>query len=212
MRNSRHSGFGTLAVTLAATILLPATPSRAAAVPAEAFVRGKIDEFADLIQSGLPKRFDTLRTRVRQIADFDSFAKQALGAPWATASATERQQFKDAMQGLLESHYMSKPSSVFDKEKITISGATPSGTATVVTGAVKRKDVDINFLVKIEPDHDQWRVLDVTIDGLSLLEDYRSQFQSYLKKKTLAQLITRLHDKAEANMKSAAPADAPAKP
>jgi len=203
---------GPLTAVLIAGFLLTTTPSRAAAVSAEAFVRSKIDEFADLIQGSQPKRFETLRTRVRQIADFDGFAKQSLGAPWTSASAAERQQFKDAMQGLLESHYMSKPATVFDKEKITISGATPSGTATAVAGAVKRKDVDITFLVKVEPDHDQWRVLDVTIDGLSLLEDYRAQFQSYLKKKTLAQLVTRLHEKAQANMRSANPADVSPKP
>jgi phospholipid transport system substrate-binding protein len=192
-----------------ALLAVVGTPAVHAAQPLTAaqFVRTKIDEFADLIQSNKADRFTILRDRVRRIADFDGFAKQALASQWASASPGERQRFKDAMQALLESHYMSKPATIFDKEKITVEEATVSGEVTNVRSLVKRKDVDIEVLAKLKAGADTWRVEDVTIDGLSLLEDYRSQFQSFLKKKTLAQLITRLHERAEANMRGSADGD-----
>ncbi|MBI5507470.1 MAG: ABC transporter substrate-binding protein [Deltaproteobacteria bacterium] len=168
--------------------------------PADVFVRAQIDELADVLTGGAPNRFEVLRARVRAVADFDGFAAKALGKTWGTLAAEEQQRFKTAMQGLLESHYMNKPGAIFDKNKVVVKEATPKDGSAAVRLTLKRKDVDVGVVVKVHPGPGAWIVDDVVIDGLSLLEDYRSQFQTFLKKKTVAELIAKLDAKAKANL------------
>jgi phospholipid transport system substrate-binding protein len=182
-----------------ALFLLPAA-AEAAPPAADAFVRGKVDELADLLASDKPDRLDQVRDRVREVADFSGFAERALGKTWAKLSKDERAQFQAALQELLESHYMAHPGKVFDKNKLVVQSAKNDAEGALVTATVKQKDVDIGVIVKLKKVGDGWLVRDVVLDNLSLLEDYRAQFQSYLKKKTLAELTAKLKSKAAANL------------
>ena len=172
----------------------------AAPPPADVFVRGKVDELADLLASGKPDRLNQVRDRVRQVADFSGFAERALGKTWQDLSKDEKARFQAALQKLLESHYMAHSGSVFDKNKLVVKSVAAEPEGATVTAAVKQPDVDVGVVVKLKSVGDTWQVRDVILDGLSLLEDYRSQFQSYLKKKSMGQLIDKLEAKAQANL------------
>jgi phospholipid transport system substrate-binding protein len=172
----------------------------ARAPAADVFVRAKIDELADLLASPRADRLDQVRDRVREVAYFSGFSERALGKTWATLSKDEKARFQAAMQELLESHYMARPNSVFDKNKVQVRSAEADEDTAVVVATVKQKDVDIGVVVKLKAKGDAWQVQDVVIDGLSLLEDYRAQFQTFLKKKSLAELVDKLKSKARANL------------
>jgi len=172
----------------------------AAEPAAEFFVRTQIAELAAVLASGKPERFDVLRARMRAVADFDGFAKQALGKAWQKLSAEQQRRFTSALQGLLESYYMNKPGAIFDKEKVVVKEAKVAGRGVLVSAAIKQKDVDVGLVIKLHQGPTSWLVEDVAIDGLSMLEDYRAQFQSYLKKKSVDELTSRLASKAAANL------------
>jgi phospholipid transport system substrate-binding protein len=188
------------ALLLVLALVLAPTATFAAPPAADAFVRGKVDELADLLASDQADRLDQVRERVRQVADFSGFAERALGKSWVDLAKDERTQFQAALQALLESHYMARPGKVFDKNKLVVQSAKLDAEGAVVTASVKQKDVDIGVVIKLRKAGDGWQVRDVVLDGLSLLEDYRSQFNSYLKKKSLSQLIDKLKSKAQANL------------
>jgi phospholipid transport system substrate-binding protein len=154
---------------------------RRRAAPPDEFVRTEIDALADLLASGAPTASRRCATRIRANADFDGFAREALGQTWATLSPREQKRFKESIQRLLESHYMSKPSSIFDKKKVSVQGAKVAGEEAEVSFTVARKDADVGVVVRLHRGRSGWIAEDVVIDGLSLLEDYRAQFRSYLK-------------------------------
>lgn len=178
---------------------LVASPVNAAeARPPDAFVRNEIGALGDLLTGGAPDRFDVLRDRIRAIADFEGFARRSLGKTWETLSPRDRRRFKETLQRLLESHYLSKPSSIFDPRKVSVQEGKVTGDQAEVPLTVKRKDADVAVVVKLHRDRTGWIAEDVAIDGLSLLEDYRAQFRSFLKKRSVAQLIDRLDARAKA--------------
>jgi phospholipid transport system substrate-binding protein len=180
-------------------VLLVTTPVRAAeTTPPDEFVRAEIGALADLLSGGAPNRFDVVRNRIRAIADFDGFARKSLGKTWETLSPREQKRFKEAVQRLLESYYMSKPSSIFDKKKVSVQGAKVKGEEAEVALTVERKDVDVAVAVKLHRANAGWIVDDVAVDGLSLLEDYRAQFRNFLKKRSVRELIDRLNARAKA--------------
>jgi phospholipid transport system substrate-binding protein len=180
-------------------VLLATTPaSGAEAPPPDDFVRAEIGALADLLTGGAPDRFDVLRQRIRAIADFDGFARSSLGKTWGTLGPGEQRRFTAAIQRLLESHYMGRPSSIFDERKVSVDGAKVTGEAAEVGLTVARKDVDVGVVVKLRRAGAGWIAEDVAIDGLSLLEDYRAQFRSFLRKHTVRELIDRLDARAKA--------------
>lgn len=181
---------------LALAVAAPA--SAAETPPPEAFVRGEIDALADLLAGGAPDRVDALRDRIRAIADFEGFARRSLGKTWGTLSRGEQRRFEAAIQRLLESYYLGRPGSIFDKRKVAVRGARSAGERADVVLAIARKDADVEVVVKLRREDAGWIADDVAIDGLSLLEDYRAQFRSFLKKRSVRELIDRLESRAKA--------------
>jgi phospholipid transport system substrate-binding protein len=179
-------------------VLVTVPVSAAEPEPPDDFVRAEIGALGDLLTGGAPDRVEVLRDRIRAIADFDGFARKSLGKRWATLSAAEQRRFKAAIQRLLESYYMSKPGSIFDKRKVSVQGAKVTGEEADVALTVARKDADVAVVVKLQRVRGGWVAQDVAIDGLSLLEDYRAQFRSFLRKRSVRELIERLESRAKA--------------
>ena len=168
-------------------------------VAADDFVRGEISMFMATIRSSDPGRFVTLRHKMQQVMDFDKFSKSVMGSKWNTTSAADKRKFVAALQSLMESYYINRPANVFVSNRMTVDEVIPSGANTAVRCTIKQSDVDIEVMIKLSPVGSSWQIEDVTVDGLGLIEDYRAQFQSFLKRKTLDQLITRLQERAAAN-------------
>lgn len=179
--------------------LAASSVNAAEARPPDAFVRDEIGALGDLLTGGAPDRYDVLRDRIRAIADFEGFARRSLGKTWATLSPRDQRRFKETLQRLLESHYLSKPGAIFDPRKASVQEAKVTGDEAEVPLTVKRKDADVAVVVKLHRGRTGWIADDVAIDGLSLLEDYRAQFRSFLRKRSVAQLIERLDARAKAS-------------
>lgn len=178
-----------------------ASPARAAAGAPEKFVNDSLDRFARQLSASSSDKLEGLRAQVRDVVDFDLFAERSLGGKWQSLTADERRQFTSALRALLESRYMGAPKQVFDKGKITIKGGKAVGDNAEVNGLVKRKDVDIEVVLHLKDAGTGWRVFDVVIDGMSLAGDYKTQFDAFLKKKTIAALTERLTARAAAATK-----------
>lgn len=180
-------------------LLVAATPAGAAgpAAPDE-FVRAEIGTLADLLGGDAPDRLEAVRRRVRALADFDGFARRSLGRTWETLSPAERKRFTEALQRLLESHYMSRPGAIFDERRVHVRGAEVTGEEAEVALEVERKDADVAVAVKLRRAGEGWIAEDVVIDGLSLLEDYKAQFRAFLRKRPVRELVDRLNARARA--------------
>src|SRR5262249_56940877 len=100
----------------------------------------------------------------------------SLGRHWAARTPAEQKEFVALFADLLERSYISKIE-VYGGEKITFSGEAVDGEqATVRTKLMTRQGTDVPIDYRMLRRGDRWLVYDVMIEGISLVSNYRTQF------------------------------------
>jgi phospholipid transport system substrate-binding protein len=133
-----------------------------------------------------------LREAVAPYFDFQEMAKRSLGIYWKDRSPSEREEFIRLYQELLENSYAGKIES-YQGEKIVYGKETVDPPYAVVrTGIVtmKGEEIPVNYLLLQEGN--RWRIYDVVIERISLVNNFRSQFGSILQKSSFPELIRKL--------------------
>lgn len=139
-----------------------------------------------------------IETDVRKIFDFDEFASRTAGANWRSFTPEQKKAFSNAFADLLLSTYLEKIDG-YNGEKILYTGevSSPSGDRVEVQTDLKLNDgKTIPVAYRMLSKQGDWRVYDVLVEGISLVKNYRTQFQDILSKGTPDQLIARVQDKA----------------
>jgi phospholipid transport system substrate-binding protein len=141
------------------------------------------------------------RARLREITDevFDwsEMARRSLGVRWRNATPKERERFVDAFQQLLAERYLTDIDTARGNEKYTIDRVSQDTTdarvdTTLITHSRERIEVSYFFHLG---ENGVWRVHDVSIEGVDLVDHYRGVFDRLLVNGTLDQLIQRLEEK-----------------
>lgn len=176
---------------LAAALLFAAAPaagSASAAVhAAQDHLRTALDSwFKAQGPSREPARAKA-RTAVSDLIDFDTFAKETLGAEWDKLKPQERTRYTAALKGAMEANYLHKmrqgQSSDVQKVKsdVTSEAKQDGGRTLVKTRVVSGQDtIDIDYLM--EKQKKGWRAVDVMTDGVSTADTYRELVARQLPK------------------------------
>jgi len=132
-----------------------------------------------------------LRDAVAPYFNFQEMAKRSLGIYWKDRSPSEREEFTRLYQELLENSYAGKIES-YQGEKILYGKETADPPYAVVRTAIvtMNGDIPVNYLLLLEGS--RWRIYDVVIEGISLVNNYRSQFGSILQKSSFQELMRKL--------------------
>lgn len=173
-------------------------PSPAAAgLPTEQ-LRVQVDRVFKLLEDPQFKkdRPQQRRLAVRKVADeifdFSETARRSLGQHWQQRTPAEQQEFVKLFADLLEQSYVSKIE-LFDGEKIGYTGDTAQGDqATVRTKIVTRQGSEIPVNYRMHLKGDRWLVYDVEIEGVSLVANYRSQFNKIIRTSSYDELVRKL--------------------
>ena len=139
------------------------------------------------------------RTAVRKIAedifDFTETAKRSLGRHWQPRTPAERKEFVDLFANLLERSYLSKIE-LYSGEKIAYLGDTIEGDqATVRTRIANKHGTEIPVDYKMYRHGDRWLVYDVVIEGVSLIANYRTQFNKIIQTSSYQELVRKMKAK-----------------
>ncbi len=141
---------------------------------------------------------DKIFAITRKLFDYTEMSKRALARNWKSFSPQEQLQFVDVFADHLSNSYMDKIQGEYKGETIVFLGQemVADGKA-LVTTKVQRQPSDISVDYSMLLVDNQWRVYDVNIEGVSLIKNYRTQFDQILVKESPAQLIERLKKKVE---------------
>ena len=136
------------------------------------------------------------RAAVRRIAenifDFTETAKRSLGRHWPPRTAAERKEFVDLFANLLERSYLSKIE-LYSGEKIAYLGDTIDGDqASVRTRIASKHGTEIPVDYKMYRHGDRWLVYDVVIEGVSLIANYRTQFNKIIQTSSYQELVRKM--------------------
>ncbi len=170
----------------------------------------KRPEFTDAAQR--PALMDKVEFEIRRIFDFREFSARTVGANWRSFTPDQQDRFAEAFASLLRATYLEKFDG-YTGQQVLFTGELVSGKGDKVevqtTVVVKDKQVPVAYRMLQKQD---WVVYDVIVEGVSLVKNYRTQFQDLLEKGTADQLIDRVKAKAEEVRKQPAPSAQAAQP
>ncbi len=190
-------------LALALVVMLPMVRDAAAGPPTDQ-LRQSIDQVLKILSNPELKkdartadRRAMIRTVANDIFDFTEISQRSLGRFWPARTPAEREEFVRLFGDLLEQAYISKIEG-YSGEKILFPGESADGEQAVVKTRIVTKQgteipVDYRMLLK----GDRWRAYDVNIEGISLVANYRGQFNSIIQRSGYPELVARLKAKQD---------------
>ena len=188
-----------LALVLSAVTASPA----AAGVPSDQ-LKAQIDRVLKTLDDPELKKEGKARDRraaVRKIAndifDFGETARRSLGRHWQPRTPAERDEFVELFADLLERSYISKVE-LYGGEKIQYLGDTiEADQAKVQTKLLTKGGNEIPIEYRMHRKGDRWLVYDVVIEGVSLIANYRTQFNKIIQTASYQELVKKMKAKQE---------------
>lgn len=142
---------------------------------------------------------EKLRAYYREMIDEAELARRTLGANWRKLNPEQQREFMDLYRQLLEKAYADKIFSYnYDEAKLVFSKEVMMGQnqAEVETKTVTpTQEIPVAYRVILKDG--AWKVYDVLIENVSLVQNYRSQFNSILAKNTPEQMLETLRGKVK---------------
>ena len=196
-----------LALTI--TVMLTAGVARDVAAAAEAGtgapteqLRSRVERVVTILEDAELKtkpaaRRAALRTAASDIFDFTEITRRSLGRHWQTATPAEREDLVALMTALLERSYLGRIEQ-YSGERIVFAGETAEADlATVRTRLVGKGGVETPVDYRVYKVGERWLVYDVSVEGVSLVANYRAQFNKILQTSSTQGLVERLRGKQE---------------
>jgi len=166
-------------------------------------MKSTIDEVLTIIRDKelkQPGRVEERRQRLEQVVgdrfDYQEMSKRAMGAPWNTLPDKDKHEFVALFKTLLTNSYADKIESYSGEGVKYINERTENDYAEVRTKVLTGK-VEIPLDYRLLNKGGDWRVYDVVVDGVSLVNNYRGQFSKILRTSTYADLVDQLRKKSD---------------
>lgn len=186
-------------LVLLGLLLLIGAPTEASAGAPTDQLRASVDQIIKILDDPALKpegkaaeRRAAIRKEAVVVFDFTETAKRALGRHWQGLSDQDRQEFTALFTDLIERAYISKIER-YSGEKIAYTGeVVDSGLATVRTRFVTKQGTEVPIDYRMQQKGDRWLVYDVSIEGVSLINNYRTQFDKIIQTSSYAELVRKL--------------------
>jgi len=146
-------------------------------------------------EAGKRTKIERIQAIAEEFFDFSELSRRSLGQAWNQMTPEQQKEFVKLYESLLKRTYADRIVS-YTNEKLTYGKEIPLGENTFevqTTILSQGSEVPINYRVLEANGH--WKVYDVLIEGVSLINNYRSQFRAILANKAPTDLIEILRKK-----------------
>jgi phospholipid transport system substrate-binding protein len=145
----------------------------------------KAEEREGLIRKTLDERFD-----------WTEMASRSLSRYWAQRTDEEQKEFVPLYADLVKRTYVHKVVEGYSGEKVVYGEENiAKNYGTLKVKIVTKKNTDIPVEYRLRKEGDNWLIYDVAIEGVSVVNNYRAQFDSIMSKVSYANLVKMLRDK-----------------
>ncbi|WP_428609354.1 MlaC/ttg2D family ABC transporter substrate-binding protein [Sedimenticola sp.] len=184
---------------------LLATPAISAVVPEEVVRQTSDQMLAELmtrkqeLQASPGKIYDLVEHIVLPRFDFQRMSQLVLGKYWRRAKEAEKEAFVKAFRQLLVRTYATALLNYSGEEIVYLPSREDGGgsEATVNTAVQATGALPIPIDYRLYLNGEEWKVFDVSIDGISLVSNYRTSFASQIRRYKLSGLIEKLEQRNE---------------
>jgi phospholipid transport system substrate-binding protein len=165
-------------------------------------IRQTVDDVVTILSDETlkaPERTEERRAKIRQAVfqrfGFDEMAQRALAQHWRKRTPEERKEFVAVFSDLLERSYIDKVESygggkqniLYTKETID-----KDGYASVRSEIVNKRDMNVEVEYRLLQRDGDWAVYDVVIEGVSLVNNYRTQFNKIITESSYENLVKQM--------------------
>jgi phospholipid transport system substrate-binding protein len=188
-------------------LLVAIVPALRAEQPVDA-LKGPIDKVLQILEDPQyedPARKADQREKIRSVSnamfDFELIAKRATGRyHWENSfTSQQRQEFTDLFAEFLGNNYLTRINGTVKGLKVEYLDEVidDSGKRAKVRTKIpgSNSDVAVDYSMRLRDG--KWKIYDVYVEGVSLVQNYQSQFRSLFDKESAAQVIDRLKLKIE---------------
>ena len=162
-------------------------------------VRSSVDGILDLLkQDDMDKaaRRSAMEVIIDERFDFRAMSQRTLATNWKKASDAEKQEFTDLFSQLIQSSYVGKLEA-YTNETVEYVTEKVKGRKALVETLIKTASADIPLNYKMYSKDGNWLVYDVIIEGVSLISNYRSSYQTIVKNEGFDGLMAKMKAKIE---------------
>lgn len=196
---------------LVATGFIVSQVTQAAAGPPTEAMKGTIGEVIKILQDESlkkPEKSDERRQVLEKVIasrfSYEEMAKRSLGAQWQSLNEQQRKEFVDAFKTFLSNSYSDRITGYSGEQIQYLSERIEQGYAEVRTKIASNK-AEIPLDYRMLNKDGEWRVYDVVVDGISLVNNYRGQFSKIIKTSSYEDLVEKLRKKSTAKALSPQP-------
>jgi len=156
-----------------------------------------LDDPAFKPEARVAERRKAIRRIADEIFDFEEMAQRALGQHWRPLTADQRKEFIPLFADLIDRAYMSTIER-YSGEPIRYTGERVEGDLAVVsTEILTKQDMEIPVAYRMLRHGDRWLIYDVSAEGVSLVANYRTQFNNIIRTSSYDELVKRMRSRIE---------------
>jgi len=190
-----------LKTLISAIICVVFTAGLAFAGPSDE-VKKTVDEVVRIVASkdmkhNEQKRRQALKKTISLVFDYSEMAKRSLGKHWNQRTAVERKHFAELFAALLENSYASKIESYNNEKIVYVKEIVDGDYAEVKSKVVTAKRDEFTLDYRMNNQSGKWMAYDVVIEGVSLVSNYRTQFNKIINADGYAALVKKLETKTD---------------
>jgi phospholipid transport system substrate-binding protein len=178
-------------IALLVLMFLSIAPVRATATPTEQ-VEATVRSVLTILRQHPASETKELEQAIGERFDFEEMAKRSLGSHWRDLTPQQQEQFVTLFTDLLKDTYIDEIKA-YNNEKVIFTGERRDGAYAVVQSRIVPKDgPPISVDYRLQLTGDEWKVYDVIIENVSLVNNYRSQFNRVWVNGSFEELIRRM--------------------
>jgi len=142
------------------------------------------------------ERIERLKEVINPIFDYEEMARRTLGAHWRRRTPAEQEEFARLFRAFLERIYSDKVN-FYDGEKVVFGRETVEQEyAQVESTVINAKGEESSVVYRLRRADGKWRVYDAVVENISIVNNYRSQFDRVISKSSYEELKRMLKEKA----------------
>jgi phospholipid transport system substrate-binding protein len=126
--------------------------------------------------------------------DYAEMSKRALAAHWTPLTAAERSEFVELFKSFLSDRYAEKIEDYSGEQVVYLSERTEGSYAEVRT-ELRSSKLQVPMDYRLYLKEGQWHAYDIIVDGVSLVRNYRSQFDKIIRADSYQELVQRLRER-----------------
>ncbi len=141
------------------------------------------------------ERIERLKEAVNPIFDYDEMAKRALGAHWRRRTPAEQEEFVKLFRDFLEKIYSDKVN-LYEGQKVSFGKESiENDFAEVESTVTNTKGEEISVVYRLRRSGGKWRVYDALVEHVSIINNYRAQFDHIISKYSFDELKKLMREK-----------------